>query len=172
MRSMSLSANHLRTVAPLVLVVFAACGPAEESAVAEAEGGQLLFEENCASCHGETAVGDGPMAASLPVQPPSLMEHLGHHPMDQLVRIILTGVPPAMPPAPLTEEEILQVIDYAWTLVPDSMVAGLREMQRMAEMGMDMSGMMGGAMGADSSGAMMEMDHGAMGHGTPPDTSR
>ena len=74
-----------------------------------------------------------------------------------------------MPPAPLTDDQVLQVIDYAWTLVPDSMVAGLREMQRMAEMGMEMD--------MDSAGGMPEMDHDAMdhdamGHGTAPDTTR
>ena len=113
------------------------CPEVEDRSV-EAGSGRALYEASCAECHGAQALGDGPMAANLPVPPPSLMEHLGHHPMDQLVRIIRTGVPPAMPPAPLDEDEVRLVIDYAWTLVPDSMVAGLREMQRMAEMGMDM----------------------------------
>ena len=154
------------TAGALALVSIATCGPAPDAAIAESEksAGQILFEENCVSCHGDAGLGDGPMAASLPIQPPSLMEHLGHHPMDQLVRIIRTGVPPAMPPAPLTDDQVLQVIDYAWTLVPDSMVAGLREMQRMAEMGMEMD--------MDSAGGMPEMDHDAMGHGTAPDTTR
>jgi hypothetical protein len=108
------------------------------------------------------------MAATLPVEPPSLFEHLGHHPQGQLVRLIQSGVPPAMPPAPLTEAEILEVIDYAWTLVPDSMVAGLREMQRMAEMGMDMSGM--NASG-DSMGTMPSMGGpDSMGHAMHGDT--
>ncbi len=100
--------------------------------------GEYLYQANCLPCHGALGLGDGPMAAGLPVAPPSLLEHLGHHPMEQLVSIIRTGVPPAMPPAPLTEEETRLVIDYAWTLVPDSLVDGLREMQRMAEMGMEM----------------------------------
>ena len=105
------------------------------------------------------------MAASLPVRPPSVLEHLGHHPADQLRRIILTGVPPAMPPAPLTEAQIRLVVDYAWTLVPDSLVEGLREMQRMAEMGMPMN------VGTDSSTSMAGvMDH--SGHTMPPDTMR
>jgi hypothetical protein len=93
------------------------------------------------------------------------MEHLGHHPGDQLRRIILAGVPPAMPPAPLTAPQVHLVVDYAWTLVPDSLVEGLREMQRMAEMGMPMN------MGADSSTWMPgAMDH--SGHTMPPDTMR
>jgi hypothetical protein len=83
-----------------------------------------------------------------------------------------------MPAAPLTEEEILQVVDYAWTLVPDSMMAGLREMQRMAEMGMDMSRMMGGTGTTEGTPAMDQdamdhsgMDHGAMDHSAARDTS-
>jgi len=104
-----------------------ACGGGGASA------GEALFETNCAMCHGEDARGGGPMAASLPVQPPSILEHLGHHTQDQLVGLIRDGVPPAMPPAPLTEEEIRLVIDYAWTLVPESQVEALRAMRDQME---------------------------------------
>jgi mono/diheme cytochrome c family protein len=131
-----------RIAAPAgIALVLGGCGSSGGSGdaeVAEVSQGQALFEANCAECHGERALGNGPTAASLPIPPPSLMEHLGHHPQDQLVRIIQTGVPPAMPPAPLSEDEVRLVIDYAWTLVPDSLIEGLREMQRMAEMGMGM----------------------------------
>ena len=40
-----------------------------------------------------------------------------------------------MPPTPLTDDEIRLVIDYTWTLVPDSLVEELREMQREVELG-------------------------------------
>ena len=93
-------------------------------------------------CHGDLGIGDGPLATSLPIEPPSLVEHLGHHAEDQLVSIIRMGVPPAMPQSPLSEDEVKLVIDYTWTLVPDSLVEGLRKMQRMAEMQMEMGGMM------------------------------
>lgn len=144
----------------------AADGGAEASA--QMSPGEALYVANCAMCHGEAGLGDGSMSASLPVEPPSLMDHLGHHPEAQLIRIIQNGVPPAMPPAPLDEAEVRLVVDYAWTLVPDSLVEGLREMQRMAEMGMDMTGMEmpGMEMSGDS------MDHAAMGHEMPRDTTR
>jgi mono/diheme cytochrome c family protein len=102
--------------------------------------GQALLEGNCVECHGERALGDGPMAGSLPVVPPSLLEHLAHHTRAQLVGLIRSGVPPAMPPAALTDDEVGQVIDYVWTLVPESEVAALRAMQEQMEM------MGGGAM--------------------------
>lgn len=143
----------------------AACGTGDgsDSADADRTPGERLYAFNCGACHGESALGDGPLAANLPVPPPALFEHLGHHPMEQLVRLIQTGVPPAMPPAPLEEAEVLEIVDYLWTLVPDSMVAELREMQRMAEMGMEMS------TGMPSDGT--EMDHGTMGHGAAADTT-
>lgn len=151
-----------------------ACG-GEAGPPAAVSEGQALYQENCAMCHGDRALGDGPMAENLPIEPPSLLLHLGHHPEDQLVQLIRSGVPPAMPPAPLSDDQVKLVIEYAWTLVPDSMVAGLREMQRQAEMGMpmdmDMPGMdMDGMQSpADSSTGMQGMDHGD--HAMPPDTT-
>jgi hypothetical protein len=85
------------------------------------------------SCHGESAKGDGPMASTLPVAPPALQAHLGHHSKAQLVRIIQGGLPPAMPPTDLSEADIGQIVDYLWTLVPESEVAALREMQQHME---------------------------------------
>jgi mono/diheme cytochrome c family protein len=151
----------------VLTLVLAACGGGEPAQVSE---GQALYDVNCADCHGDQLLGDGPMAANLPIEPPSLLEHLGHHPMDQLVQLIRSGVPPAMPPAPLTDDQVRLVIDYAWTLVPDSMVVGLREMQRQAEMGMPMDMPMGGMeMEGDSADAMSGMDHSE--HMMAPDTA-
>ena len=93
--------------------------------------------------------------------------------MDQLVQLIRSGLPPAIPPAAFTDEEIRLVIDYAWTLVPDSMVAGLREMQRLAELGMPMDGIEMRTEG-DTAAAMSGTDHSTMDHSshmTQPDTS-
>jgi len=141
----------------IVALVLAGCGAAEDADVVEMSEGEALFVANCAECHGVSALGDGPLATSLPTPPPSLMDHLGHHPEEQLIRIIRTGLPPAMPPAPLSEDEVRLVIDYAWTLVPDSLVDGLREMQRMAEMGMDMD--MGSGEGPEMDAPMDTMRH-------------
>ena len=163
--------NSRAAIAALVLA-FAACAQGESNEIARTPG-QALYTANCATCHGEQALGDGPIAASLPIEPPSLLEHLGHHPMDQLVQLIRSGLPPAMPPAALTDEEIRLVIDYTWTLVPDSRVAGLREMQRLAELGMPMDGTEMQTEG-DSATDMSGMDHSTMDHSahmTQPDTS-
>jgi mono/diheme cytochrome c family protein len=97
-----------------LLVALAACGGGESGA----SEGQALFEANCAMCHGATATGDGPMASGLPVRPPSILEHLGHHTEDQLIRLIQAGIPPAMPPSPRSAEELGLILDYVWTLLP------------------------------------------------------
>ena len=112
-----------------------ACSNEEVTKISKIRAGEMFYEATCFSCHGEGGLGDGPMAEMLPVRPPPLTEHLAHHPIDQLVQIIRDGVPPAMPPTPLTDDEIRLVIDYTWTLVPDSLVEELREMQKEAELG-------------------------------------
>jgi mono/diheme cytochrome c family protein len=95
--------------------------------------GYALYQANCVACHGEDARGGGPMARALPVQPPSILEHLGHHTQAELTRLIQGGIPPAMPPTPLSEEEIHHIVDYVWTLVPESEVGALRAMQQQTE---------------------------------------
>jgi mono/diheme cytochrome c family protein/Cu/Ag efflux protein CusF len=112
------------------LTFLVACGPSRGGEVSE---GRALYEAHCMACHGETARGDGPLASTLPIQPPSILEHLGHHTRAQLVQLISAGIPPAMPPAALSAEQIQTVVDYAWTLVPEDQVAALREMQAQAE---------------------------------------
>jgi len=161
---------------PLVvgLVACLAAGCASESETVEMVGGQAIFEATCANCHGSDGHGDGPMASSLPTEPADLIEHLAHHTRAQLVQLVRGGVPPAMPPQPLTEEQVLEVVDYIWTLVPADQVEAMREMQaavergEMPSMSMPGTGSMGGmegmdhsnmpGMGADSTGSM-PMDH-------------
>ncbi|HUF76321.1 MAG TPA: c-type cytochrome [Longimicrobiales bacterium] len=130
---------HRTALLGVVLYLALGCGPsAGEGEVSE---GQALYEAHCMTCHGETARGDGPLASTLPVQPPSILEHLGHHTQAQLVQLIRTGIPPAMPPAALTDEQIQVVVDYAWTLVPEDEVAALRAVQEQAEAMGGMPGM-------------------------------
>ncbi len=117
-------------------LLLTACGSEKATQISA---GQMFYEAACSSCHGEGGLGDGPIADLLPVQPPILFEHLGHHSMDELVQLIRSGLPPGMPPAPLTDDEIQLVIDYMWEMVPDSLIAELREMQREAELGVSMS---------------------------------
>ena len=154
--------GRLGRIASFTAAVLLAQGCAGDDAETAADGpvaqGQALYEANCLACHGEGALGDGPMAGGLPVPPPSILEHLAHHTQAQLVQIIQDGLPPAMPPVALNEEEVQLVVDYVWTLVPESEVAALRAMQEHMEMMGDggmtnmpgMSGMpgMGAAAGA------------------------
>lgn len=158
--------NRLAMVAGAALLA-TACGPAEDPAIAE---GRALYEVSCQMCHGETALGDGPMASSLPVPPVSLIEHVGHHSTAEMNRLILGGIPPAMPPHNLSEEQVRLIVDYVWTLVPEDQVAALREMQRQIE---EMSQAAGGTARMEG----VEGDHSEMpdmspdsGGGTPPST--
>jgi mono/diheme cytochrome c family protein len=61
-------------------------------APATAQHGSELFYLYCASCHGKTAQGDGPLAASLRRRPPNLTEILtrnkGVFPKEKVYRII------------------------------------------------------------------------------------
>jgi mono/diheme cytochrome c family protein len=116
----------------VALLGLAACGGGEDL-TPELVQGRALYETNCAMCHGDGARGDGPMAASLPVPPPSILEHLGHHTSAQLVGLIRGGVPPAMPPAPISEAEVQLVVDYVWSLVPESEATALRAMRDQME---------------------------------------
>ena len=54
--------------------------------------GEQLFQRLCASCHGSSAQGDGPVAASLKVAVPNLREltkrHRGDFPTQKIERII------------------------------------------------------------------------------------
>ena len=99
----------------------------------ELAAGRDLYLGNCAMCHGDRALGDGPMAPNLPVPPPSLLQHLGHHTGAQLAGLIKSGVPPAMPPAAISEDEVRLVVDYVWSLVPESEAVTLRAMRDQME---------------------------------------
>jgi mono/diheme cytochrome c family protein len=94
--------------------------------------GRLLYEGNCASCHGPGARGDGPLAASLPVAPANVLEHLGDHSYEDMVKMVVEGIPPAMPPATIGSEDVRLILNYVWTLVPESQVGLLRSLQEQA----------------------------------------
>ena len=144
---MSVLGSPLRRVLLVCGGLLPATACASDAPVSE---GQALFEAHCMACHGEGARGDGPLASTLPVQPPSILEHLGHHTRAQLVQLIRTGIPPAMPPAALDEAQVQLVVDYAWTLVPEAEVAALRAVQEQVEAtGM---GAMSGTPGAPTGG--------------------
>jgi mono/diheme cytochrome c family protein len=94
--------------------------------------GQALFEANCASCHGTGALGDGPMAATLAVKPANILEHLGDHSYEDMVKMVAEGIPPAMAPAVIGSDDVRLVLNYVWTLVPNDERARLRALQEQA----------------------------------------
>jgi mono/diheme cytochrome c family protein len=97
--------------------------------------GRLLYEGNCASCHGTGALGDGPMAATLAVKPANILEHLGDHSYEDMVKMVGEGIPPAMPPASIASDDVRLVLNYVWTLVSVDERARLRALQEQAAEG-------------------------------------
>jgi hypothetical protein len=69
------------------------------------------------------------MAETLPVRPANIIEHLGDHAPEEIARRVAEGIPPAMPPAPLSTDEITEVLDYIWATLPDSTQSRLRALQ-------------------------------------------
>ena len=56
------------------------------------ERGSVLFAANCASCHGDTGAGDGPLADSLPAPPANFTVHVPFHPDGVLFAWITDGI--------------------------------------------------------------------------------
>lgn len=54
--------------------------------------GAPLYSQNCTVCHGKLGHGDGPAAASLPMRPADLTEHLLHHREGELLWWIQHGI--------------------------------------------------------------------------------
>jgi mono/diheme cytochrome c family protein len=71
--------------------VVGAAGP-EQAVMNNAPMGAELYRMYCASCHGVTARGDGPLAASMRRAPPNLTEivkrHKGAYPGELVFKII------------------------------------------------------------------------------------
>ena len=102
--------------------------PADEDSIAR---GEPIFQQNCAVCHGETGLGDGPAAATLDPTPPMIAmtsQNLGD---DHMFWRISEGgaMDPfnsAMPTwkAVLVEEARWDVINYVRSLGDGQMVGG------------------------------------------------
>lgn len=72
------------------------------------------------------------MAASLSVEPANIIEHFGDHTYEDMVRMVGEGIAPAMPPAVIGASEVRLVLNYVWSLVPESDRARLRALQATA----------------------------------------
>jgi len=84
-----------------------------------ATAGADVFKTNCAACHGETGLGDGPAGAALDPAPKNLAELQAQAGDDYLFWRITTGKEgTSMVPwkGILTEEQIWQVVAFLRTL--------------------------------------------------------
>ena len=81
-------------VAAALMIVFAGTAwvAAADQAAESAQHGSAIFRMYCASCHGASARGDGPLADSMRRRPPNLTEILtrnkGVFPSEKVYRII------------------------------------------------------------------------------------
>lgn len=91
---------------------------------ARASSGQLIYEQNCAVCHGEKGYGDGPGGAALPVKPFDLTTHVLLHDEQYLYATILNGrgYMPAFG-SRLSQDQILDVIAYTRLLARNAQLA-------------------------------------------------
>jgi mono/diheme cytochrome c family protein len=145
-------------------------GSAGSDETPELAAGRVLYEANCMECHGESATGDGPLAASLPVPPANILAHLAHHTEDVLVRIVQTGIPPAMPPAEIGDADARLLLGYLESLLPEGVTIGSMGSMDMPMGGMPMDGMHMDGMPMDSMSMPMgrgEMRMGPQGAGMP-----
>lgn len=86
-------ATFLRRICALcVFFGLSSCGLEEQSLDVSASRGASLFLENCAACHGEGALGDGPASSTLNTPPPDLttlqQENDGVFPRDYVMGVI------------------------------------------------------------------------------------
>jgi mono/diheme cytochrome c family protein len=61
----------------LALVLISLCALPAVAQEADPEVGKAVFQQNCATCHGVEARGDGPMADILSIAPPDLTQIAG-----------------------------------------------------------------------------------------------
>ncbi len=84
-----------------------------------ATAGAEVFKTNCAACHGETGLGDGPAGAALDPAPKNLAELQAQAGDDYLFWRITTGKEGTSMVAwkgVLTEEQIWQTVSFMRTL--------------------------------------------------------
>ena len=85
-----------------------------EATAESIERGRMIFARSCAMCHGETGRGDGPLAASLPLKPANLYDHVPYHPDAFFFSVITNGLSGVMPAfgKSLSEEDRWHILNY------------------------------------------------------------
>jgi mono/diheme cytochrome c family protein len=96
--------------------------------------GQVIFQENCAACHGQNAEGTSDWRKPLengryPPPPLNGTAHAWHHSTEELKQFILNGGPPGEGRMPgwagkLTNQEIDDVLVWIKSLWPDEVYEG------------------------------------------------
>ena len=79
------------------------------------ERGGALFATHCASCHGDTGAGDGPLADTLPAPPANFTVHVPFHPDGVLYAWISDGIRGTGMPAwadQLSEQDRWDLVNY------------------------------------------------------------
>ena len=86
--------------------------------VTSVQNGYNLYEANCAKCHGVDARGGGPLAGTLPVAPPSLVDHVAAHADGDLFYWIQNGLTGGMPAwaGQLTPSQTWDIVNYLRTI--------------------------------------------------------
>jgi len=75
--------------------------------------GKVVYQNNCAMCHGATGNGDGPMARGMGARPVDFTgERFWHNDPGKKIRDAVEYGYGAMPPMDLTSGEIKAVSDY------------------------------------------------------------
>jgi len=83
------------------------------------ERGQTTYLQFCATCHGESTRGDGPLAPGLDPPPADLVIHIPIHPDNVLFLLIQEGIPgTSMPPlgTAISDEEKWHLVNYLRTI--------------------------------------------------------
>ncbi len=89
-----------------------------------APAGRVLYQQNCAACHGEQGQSDGPTSASLPAAPPPFADQAtiwAYSPAEYFHITKYGRIQNLMPPwaNQLNDDQIWQAVYYAWSLHTD-----------------------------------------------------
>jgi mono/diheme cytochrome c family protein len=86
------------------------------------ETGRKIYQRLCASCHGVSGKGDGPVGRALNPKPSDFTEHTLHHEDEYFFKVIkeggaAVGKAPIMPAwgGQLADQEIWDIISYLRT---------------------------------------------------------
>jgi len=95
-----------------------------EADAASLAAGKRLFASNCASCHGETAQGDGKAGATLNPKPPNLVDATWIHGSSdgEIFGVIRDGVKDTGMKAfasRMTAHQMWDVVNYLRSIGPD-----------------------------------------------------